>query len=477
MEWQVLRTSSVPLYQQLVTAIKQKIMTGELIPGDRLPSERHLSEQLQVNRSTIIRAYDELAAEGIVTKKRGSGTLVSHEFDVKSRYVMNWRRFLKADEEETSPSYLYKKALQHQLTCYEETIIDGYTGELPQTMIPPFNLKEMKWHDFLQAGVETEAFGIASLRHMLVEFIDQQLDYQMNVNELLLTAGGQQSLFFIINALLKTGDIVAIESPSYFYSLPMFENLGIKTIGIPMEEDGINLSYLEKMIKNNAIKMLFVTPSFQNPTTISMSLERKKALIALCEKYQVIIVEDDVYGLLSYKTNKESLLKKLSSENVIYVGSLTKVLGKTIQLGWVNAPQRVLDALVKIREDWEQPLSVFPQMLVSQLMMSADFPVLVDQLRQNLYQKVTFLHRLIQSELGTMFRCEMPKGGYYLWLTYEGERLNVNDWEFLLKEKILVFPSFLLTDNAQSIRINAANLRTNEMVYLVHVLKNRLTKK
>ncbi|TLG80268.1 PLP-dependent aminotransferase family protein [Vagococcus zengguangii] len=466
------RTLNQPLYQQLMILIKEKIQMGELVAGDRLPSERQLSELLEVNRSTVIRAYDELAVEGVLTRKRGSGTLVSRETWLQTPRQLNWKKYLAVNEQVTTPATHYKKQLQDKVQLNPSSIIDGYTGDLPQQMIPSFNLTEMKWHDFLVASSDQEPFGLLSLRQALSNYIDQQFGYQMKLEELLLTAGGQQSLFFIMNALLQSGDTVAVEAPSYFYSLPMFDNYGIRTETIPLDSEGINLNYFEALLEHQAIKMLFVTPNYQNPTTITMSLERKKALVALCERHQIIIVEDDVYGLLGYQNQQLPLLKSLSPDNVLYVGSLSKVLGKTIQLGWINAPSRVLEVLIKVREEWEQPLSIFPQMLVSQLMAAPEFSLLVAKLRQELFQKVCTLYQLVISELANQFSVTLPSGGYYLWLTYQGRLLTINDWQFLLEQNILVFPSFLLTEHAQSIRINVANLSEEQMKTLVKALKN-----
>ena len=465
------RQKPIPLYQQLVELIKEKIQTGELLIGERLPSERQLSDELEINRSTVIRAFDELASEGVLTRKRGSGTIVSLESVEHPNQRLNWRRFLAFDDHDSSPATKYKEKLQIKAQLAIEGTLDSFTGDLPQEMIPSFNLNEMNWHDFLEASTYDEPLGLKRLRTILSDYINQEFHYKMQAEELLLTAGGQQSLFFIMNALLKKGDTVAVETPSYFYSLPMFDNYGIKTEEIPLDQEGINLHYLEKILKNNPVKMLFVTPNYQNPTTITMSFERKKALIALCKKYQIIIVEDDVYGLLGYEKKTIPLLKEMSPSNVIYVGSLSKVLGKTIQLGWINAPLQVLEAMIKVREEWEQPLSIFPQIVVSQLMADPNFSLLVLNLRQELSRKVTQCYELIKSELNEQFSVHLPEGGYYLWLTYQGRLLKINDWLFLLKQNILIFPSFLLTDHAQSIRINVANLDITQMKQLVDSLK------
>ena len=468
MNWQLNKESIEPLYQQLINEIKTKIKLGQLSPGERLPSDRKLAQILQVNRSTVIRSYDELTAEGLLSRKRGSGTTVSYEAQLIASKGVNWKNYLSSDN---TPTTSYKNELMKQLSNNQEATIDGYTGELPQNLIPSFSLTHLNWHDFLKVSEENDKLGILALRRSLVSLIKEQLGYLMSINEVLLTAGGQQSLFFIMKALLKSGETVAIESPSYFYSLPMFENSGIKTVNIPLDDEGISVEYLEKMLVYNKIKMLFVTPTFQNPTTISMSLERRKALIALCEKNQIVIVEDDVYSLLAYQPKKIPTLKELAPESVIYLGSLTKVLGKTIQLGWINAPRDVLEAFIKVREDWDQELSVFPQMIVKQWMEEYEVAGLLNELRSRLLEKMTYFYSLVCAELSDLYECKMPQGGYYIWLTHKKKSLTIASWEVLLTHHILVFPSFFISDSAQSIRINVANLTNEQLLTLVNYLK------
>lgn len=468
MNWKINRGIDKPLYQQLIDEIKQKIKKGELIPGDKLPSERRLSEILGVNRSTVIRAFDELASEGVLDRTKGSGTKISQDsLSPLWGKHMNWQKFIK--NEKATPEGAYKKQLLDKLN--QEKVIDAYSGELPQAIIPSFSFPEMNWHDFIKVDTADDSFGMLQLREALSSLMKNEFGYKMAVDELLVTSGGQQGLFFIINALLKEGDMIAIESPSYFYSLPIFEMLGIKTLGIPMDSQGINLTYLEKIIKENPVKMIFINPSFQNPTTISMSLERKQQLIALSQKHQVIIIEDDVYGLLKHEKKSPPLLKELAEDNVIYVGSMTKVLGKTIQLGWINAPRKVLEQMILVRAEWEQPLSIFSQVLVYQAITQPSFNERLNELRAELRKNVHFLYNLIQKELGAVFRCELPNGGYYLWLTAKNKQLSIAHWQFLLTENILVFPSFLITENAQSIRINVANLSKSDCIKLVNTLK------
>ncbi|MGQ4818308.1 aminotransferase class I/II-fold pyridoxal phosphate-dependent enzyme, partial [Enterococcus faecium] len=137
-----------------------------------------------------------------------------------------------------------------------------------------------------------------------------------------------------------------------------------RLFGVPMTEEGIDLEALEQTIRQHRIKMVMVNPSFQNPTGTVMPLRKREQLVKVCQTYQVPILEDDVFGQLSFIPKTEiPPLKKLDPDNVLYIGSLSKILGSTTKIGWLSAPASVTKQIAEARKMMDVSLSIFPQML------------------------------------------------------------------------------------------------------------------
>jgi len=275
----------------------------------------------------------------------------------------------------------------------------------------------------------------------------------------MLTAGGQQSLVLLIQALLKSGDTVAVEDPSFFNGISVLNAMSIKVIKIPVDQDGMCVSVLEKMVKKESVQLVLTNPNFQNPTGTSMSLTRRKKLIDLCQMYRIPIIEDDVFGQLSFHPpNHYPLLKELAPQSVIYIGSLSKILGSRMQLGWIEAPKYVLDGVVKLRDEYETQLNIFPQVMASFALTNPNFSKKLSHLQETLKNRMNYFINALQTTLSEDIDFTLPKGGYYIWLTYKKRELTNEDWLLLLKAHVAVLPSFIMTDSSQSCRVNVARL-------------------
>ncbi|MFC6346588.1 aminotransferase-like domain-containing protein [Vagococcus carniphilus] len=464
MDIRIDKRRKVPLYRQIMNQIMSLVNENKLLKGDKLPSERVLATQLNVNRSTIVRAYDELYAQGFVERRPNSGTFILGE---SSDSFSGNPFFVRKKKTEKDP---YVLDLEKMIKQNNTRLINAYTGELPYELIPNISLPSFHWKEFLQEDVST--LGYLPLRKTIQSLMSNMYDYHPKEEEVMLTAGGQQSLVLLMQALLKPGDVVAIEDPSFFYGMSLFESMAIKVVKIPVDQNGLSVDALEEVLQVESIQLLLTNPNFQNPTGSSMSLERRKQLVKVCRKYRIPIVEDDVFGQLSYQVpNPLPLLKKLAPETVIYLGSVSKMLGKRMQLGWIDAPKLVLDEVIKVRDEYESELSVFPQVLATHVLQDRTFNNQLNDLRNHLKENSRYLAKELKSQLGTKVTYHLPKGGYYAWLTYSEQVLTRKDWEQFLDNQVAVYPSFLNTENAQSCRLNLARLSKEQLSFFVGRLK------
>lgn len=463
MDISVNKLSNTPLYRQIINQLIQQINDGILYEEYRLPSERVLAQQLNINRSTVVRAYDELEAQGFVEKRASSGTFVLAQSEEQK---LNQLREMVQYNDATHENNDYEKQVKAMIKTDKSSVIDGYSGELPYKMIPNINLPNLNWQSFLSE--EVSRLGYEPLRKTIASLVKKMYHHVPKEDELMLTAGGQQSLVLLVQVLLKSGDTVAVEDPSFFNGISVLNAMNIKVVRIPVDKDGMVISELEQVIKQQNIQLVLTNPNFQNPTGTTMSLSRRKQLISVCQMYRIPIIEDDVFGQLAYRTpNSLPLLKEMNPQSVIYIGSLSKILGSRMQLGWIEAPKYVLEEVVKLRDEYETQLNIFPQVMASYALNEPQFYQQLEVLQQTLATRTMYFTKLLEKELSGDIHYTLPKGGYYVWLTYTKRELKNEDWLKLLDEKIAVLPSFVMSSNAQSCRVNISRLDEDKLAQFV----------
>ena len=326
------------LFKKVTQLIENYIEQGVLIAGERLPSERNLAKDLQVNRSTIVHALDILTERGILVRKQGSGTFVNEQkWGLQVYSTINWR--LPANFYHHRKNVYQQKVLQvrRQMTH----ICDLANGDLPTNMIPKLILPHITSHEMVayEKQSDTLQLGLPSLKQQIANYMSTQFAMTIDTDQILITSGTQQSLFLITQGLLKPGDAIGIESPSYFYSLPLFQAAGVRLYGIECDAEGITLESLQKVALERQIRWLFLNPIFQNPTGCVMSNPRKKQILAFCRQQCIGIVEDDAYSGLAFDAKVDiAPIKKFDTSNqVVYLGSLSKYIGRNIRIGWMIA--------------------------------------------------------------------------------------------------------------------------------------------
>lgn len=471
--WSLKKEKGVPVYVSIIELILTYIKNGDLLPGERLPSERKLAAYFQVNRSTVVHALDELVALGWILRKQGSGTIVNEgKWGISTTPRTDWRRYLEQNVfAKVDP---YTEQIERLIKQSDHDVLDLYTGELPLDLIPSFSFPPLTWKHFLEEEQQDD-LGYYPLRQAISNEMEKEYGFSLSPESLLITSGAQQALFLILQVLLQSGDSVAIEDPSFLYALPIFQAAGIRLYGVNMDQEGIDLISLEKVIRQHRVKMVMVNPSFQNPTGKTMSMKRRKALVELCQNYQIPILEDDVFAKLNFvPSDKIQPLKKLDPENVLYIGSLSKILGSTTKIGWLSAPTSVNQQLAEARKMMDISLSIFPQLLANLALTDENFPTKVSSLKQKLEQRGKAVFQLLDQL--SEWEVTMPEGGFYIWAKWKQGKLQQKDWAVFLQEGLLIAPSFFFSENQDSIRINFS--RVDEINFPLFETKLReITKK
>jgi len=414
MDWKPTRIPGKPFYKQIAEFIEQRISYGEYPAGSLLPSERALARELGVNRSTVVAAYEELRAAGIVESTQGSGTRVSTDiWGISRTRVPNWRRLVEGG------TFLPNLPLIRRIwkETQENDLIDLASGELSGDLFPSkFFSNIMREQEFNSHLGYENMQGNLSLRESIASHMKTWRNVDATSSSILITSGAQQALHLIVQCLLNPGDAVAIEDPSYCYSLPLFQSAGLRTFFLPVDKNGINPDDIVALYRKHRIKMVFLNPNFQNPTGTLLDLSRRNRILEISSEYGIPIIEDDPYSLTSFSGENIPTLKSMDRNGtVLYISSLTKIAASGLRIGWVIGPQTVIERLADAKQQVDFGHSIFPQWIADQFLSSADFAahmnMLVGELKQKRDMFVSALQELLPDETEFL----VPQGGIHLW--------------------------------------------------------------
>ncbi len=453
------RKSKTPLFQQLMEIIIAEIESGKLAPGDRLMPERKMAAFYQVNRSTVNHALEELTSLGWLIRKQGSGTEVAKgRWGSRQAPQFQWQHLLTTRNQ---PDPYIKE--QNRLKKNPATL-DFASGELPPDLIPDFKFPALTWDQIIKEEKNLTVTGYTPLKDTITKKLAQKFHLPLENQDLLITAGSTQAISLILQTLLQPGDVIATEDPSFLFALPLFQSLGLRLQGIATDQEGIMPKELEKQILAKKVKLLYLNPTFQNPTSRCLSYERRIKIIEICRKYYVPIIEDDIFGELNFSTPIPKL-KEIAPEQVLYLGSLSKIFGSSIKIGWLLAPTNLIQSLANTKKILDNETNLFSQIVANFALNNPEYDEEHTQLLHNLKTRSDLLCQTFAPFKADWQFTEI-KGGLYYWLTWQHQNLSRKDWQLFLKENLLVAPSFFFSNDTMSMRINYTSLTPSKATAL-----------
>ncbi len=272
--------------------------------------------------------------------------------------------------------------------------------------------------------------GIKELRIQISKFVNDNWKYEVNYKNMLITSGSQQSINLITYALLKEGDTVLIEQPTYFGAIDVFKKKNVNLVGINLKEDGLDLEELEKKIIEHSPKLIYVTPTFNNPTGYSWSNENRKEFLKIINKYDVFVLEDDPYSLINYTEIEYDILFKLNDgKNIIYLGTFSKYISPSINVGYIMANSDILDIVYSFKESFDLCTSAFLQYVVLDYLKNNDLRKVINK-KIEIYKE--FLDKTIkdlENNYSDSILCySKPKGGLFMCVKFK-EAVDGSDFE------------------------------------------------
>ncbi|WP_244444838.1 PLP-dependent aminotransferase family protein [Paenibacillus camerounensis] len=269
---------------------------------------------------------------------------------------------------------------------------------------------------FLQYGL-TE--GYAPLRELLTERMQVRFGCGKEFDELIIVSGAQQGIELACKLFCNEGDAIVCENPSFIGSLNAFRSYNTKLLGVDVEPDGMNMEQLERQLSSHGnIKMIYTIPNFQNPTGVTMSLEKRKQLYELAVRYNILILEDNPYGEVRFSGEELPNIKSLDTEGlVIYVGSFSKVLSAGIRVGYVLAPLDIAQKMTVLKQSADVHTNLFAQMLADSFMRNYDYDSHITRLQQIYGRKCALMLKCLRESFWDSISFNEPEGGLFIWCT------------------------------------------------------------
>lgn len=303
----------------------------------------------------------------------------------------------------------------------------------------------------LQYGI-TE--GYAPLRESIAARIYEKFGIGREFDQTIVTTGGQQGIELACKAFCNEGDAVICEDPSFIGALNAFRSNGARTIGVPLRADGIDLTVLEETLRTEKkAKLLYLIPTFQNPTGITSTLENRLAVYALAKKYGVVILEDNPYGELRFAGEDVPTYKSFDTDGlVIYCSSFSKILSSGMRIGFVNAPAEIIAKMVVAKQVEDVHTNLFAQMLCHRYMAEYDMDAHVAMIRELYRDKAGRMLAALDAEMPQSVAYTRPEGGLFLWCTLPDGRDAAPFVKKFLENKVAVVPgsAFMCVENAPS---------------------------
>ncbi len=276
----------------------------------------------------------------------------------------------------------------------------------------------------------------------------------------IIVSGGNQGIELAAKVFCNEGDTVICENPTFIGGLNAFRSCGYNTVGVPIEEDGMNVAALEETIKNTPnAKLLYIIPTFQNPAGITTSLEKRKAIYEVCKKYGLMILEDNPYGELRFAGTEIPTIKSFDTEGlVIYCSSFSKILSAGMRVGFVVAPEEVAAKMVVAKQSEDVHTNQFFQMLCYKFMTECDLDAHIAMIREVYGRKCRLMLDCLEKELPASVKFTRPEGGLFIWVTLPDGTDAAAFLKACIAEKLMIVPGATfncdVTEGSNSFRLN-----------------------
>lgn len=319
---------------------------------------------------------------------------------------------------------LQSSAVRDILKLTQGKEIISFAGGLPAEELFPLDAIRDAANRVFQTGKNSLQYGLTEgylpLREQLCVRMAQK-DMHVSPDEMIITTGSQQAIDLVSRVLMNPGDVVLVENPTYLASLQVFGLSGLNVVPVESDKDGMIIEEAERLMKQHKPKMVYVVPTFGNPTGRVWSLERRKGLVELCRRYGVLVLEDDPYGEIKFDPNATyptlfSLDGKAGGGHVIYTSTFSKTVAPALRTGWAIGPRQVIGNMAKAKQAADLHSSTLDQQTLDQLLRHFPLDDHIRTISQAYGERLQQMQTLLTQQSLKDVKWVEPKGGMFLWL-------------------------------------------------------------
>lgn len=475
---QVDRNAAVTLYIQVCNSFISLITNGTLRPSDMLPGSRVLAALIGIDRNTVRLAYEELISQGWAESIERKGVFVLSRLPLLSKTTLPEANKKDNSQEAFIWTNNFENAipsenLQRTMLTIDDGFPDVRLAPVDQLMREYRSLsRKVYGKNFLKYG---SSLGSKHLRTAICNYLSNTRGVVVSTENILITKGSQMGIYLAAQLLLHPSDNIAVGISNYGFADDTFRHAGANLLRIPVDDNGMDIDYLKKILRHKKIKAVYIIPHHHFPTTVTMSVERRLKLLSLAKEYRFAIIEDD-YDFDFHYDNKPYLpLASIDHHhNVIYIGSISKTFTPALRIGFMVGPPAFVKAASSLRELIDKQ---------GDTLLEEAFAVLFDNgemerhFRKSLKiykQRRNLFCQILKADFNDKITFSIPEGGLAVWSDFDKKIDLIKVSEEALKKGLYIGNGNFYKNesfSANALRMGFASLEENEMVEAMGMLK------
>jgi DNA-binding transcriptional MocR family regulator len=427
------------LYEELASQLAEQIDLGLFQIGDRLPGIRKFSKQQRVSPATSVAVYRKLEDQGYIEARSRSG------FYVRARISSHIAEpEISAPKNRPNPVTGQELALQLVKASNDPQMIQLGAAVPAASYLPtPTIERAIARANRLQRHRNNQYEfppGVLELRRQIARRM-AEIGCRVRADEIAITNGCQEALTLALRAVTLPGDIVAIESPTFYGLLQVVDSLGLKALEIPTHpRDGISLPALQLALEQWPVKACILVPNYSNPLGYCMSDVNKQALVELLKQMAIPLIEDDVYGDLGFSQHRPTVCKSFDQNGeVLYCSSFSKTLSPGLRVGWIAAG-RYQEKVEYLKFVTNLATPTLPQLAIAELLDNGQYERHLRKIRSEYAHAVDRMSRAVERHFPAGTRITRPQGGFVIWVELPGNHDSFSIAQELLAKGISIAP-------------------------------------
>jgi GntR family transcriptional regulator/MocR family aminotransferase len=464
-----------PIYLQITKALIRDIEGGRLTSGTFLPSSRELATALGVNRKTVVLAYEDLISQGWLESHGTRGTMVSTLLPGAARTHNN----AVSGDQPIAANYRFAAPPARPLAVPGGKGIKLDEGTPDGRLLQP-ELLSRAFRSAIQSASRENRLqyrdprGSDRLREAIASMLKSERGLRVNARNICITRGSQNGIFLAAQLLLRPNNAVAVEELTYEPAVAAFNACAADVVSVRLDEEGIDVDHLEMICRRHHIRAIFLTPHHQFPTTVALRPERRLRVLDLARQFGFAIIEDDYDHEFHFESQPLLPMAAYAPEQMIYVGSLSKLLLPALRIGYIAAPEDVIDAIAHRVSLVDGMGNTIVEDAAAEMIESGELRRHARKIRQVYGARRESFAELLQAEVGDIANFALPDGGLAFWLRFRNpdDLRRIEARAPAMGLRFASSRSFATTDQVESgLRIGFASLAPYEARQALRTLR------